>query len=165
MHDAAYEWVQRHVRPFGSVLDIGGRNINGTVRDLFSSAREYLALDILPGDGVDIVANAATWVPDRAFDVVVCCEVFEHTWEWPGICATAYRALTPKGFFIATMAGPGRAPHSGVDGLFRLLPEDYYANVDPDDLREVLVEVGFCDIDVDHTGLDVRCVAVKGDES
>lgn len=161
MHDAAYQWVQKYAYRYEVVLDIGGRNINGSVRDLFPAAREYVALDILPGDGVDIVANAATWVPDRAFDAVVCCEVFEHTHEWPEICTTAYWALKPKGVFIATMAGPGRAPHSAIDGEFRLHPGEYYGNVAPDDLRKVLTDVGFQGIEVDQAGLDVRCVAVK----
>lgn len=165
MHSEAYQWVQKYAwTPDGrecAVLDIGGRDINGSVRELFPSAKPYVSIDLEPGPGVDIVANAATWVPDRTFDIVLAVEVFEHTWQWPEICLTAYWALTLGGRFIATMAGPGRHPHSGHDGEFRLLPGEYYGNVDPADLRRVLTEVGFTGIEVDQSGLDVRAVAVK----
>src|SRR5688572_27389603 len=110
MHPEAFAWVRQHA-PAGpvSVLDVGGRNINGTVRDLFPSAAWYRSIDLLPGLGVDIVADAAVWTPDREYDVVVCCEVFEHTADWRLILDTILRALRPGGLAILTMAGPGRA--------------------------------------------------------
>lgn len=165
MHDQAHQWVAKHAPPdAASVLDIGGRNINGTVRDLFPGAA-YTAMDIRPGEGVDIIADAATWNPNTTsrFDVVVCTEVFEHTADWPAICATAFNALAWGGLFIATMAGPGRAPHSAVDGGFRLQPGEYYGNVNPDNLRVVLEDCGFVDITVDQQRrpADVRAVATK----
>jgi len=158
-------WVADHIKDLlispPAVLDLGGRDINGSVRPLFPHAHPYTVVDIHPGEGVDVVADAATWQPDRTYDVVVAAEVFEHTHVWPAICATAMRALRPGGRFLATMGGPGRQPHSGIDGLFRLLPGDYYANVAPDDLTRVLTSQGWTDITVDHTGLDVRAVATK----
>lgn len=164
MHDEAYAWVRAHALDGQlDVLDIGGRNINGSVRDLFPDAT-YTAMDIRPGDGVDIVADAATWHPgDRLWDVVVCTEVFEHTTDWKLICVTAFTSLRPDGRFIATMAGPGRPEHSAVDGGWRLHPGEYYGNVEPGDLRAVLEACGFTEIEVDQQfgPCDVRCVAVK----
>ena len=80
MHPEAYEWVRPHAtsEPV-EVLDIGGRNINGTSRDHFPHATRFTVIDIAEGPGVDVVADAATWTPDRSYDVVVCTEVFEHT--------------------------------------------------------------------------------------
>lgn len=163
MHQHAWNWVASHVpaEP-GHVLEIGGRNINGSVRDLFAAAESYTALDVMPGDGVDIVANAAVWVPDRAYDTVVCCEVFEHTDVWPEIVGTAYMALRDGGTFVATMAGPGRAPHSAFDGG-PLREHEYYGNIDPAELGKVLYAAGFTDVLVDElvdVG-DVRCVATR----
>lgn len=163
MHKQAYQWVADHAYPnVYAVLDIGGRDINGTVRALFPTARLYTSLDLHDGPAVDIVADAATWTPDRAYDVVVCAEVFEHTKVWPDICLTAYNALAPGGQFIATMAGPGRGPHSGIDGM-SLHPGEHYENVEPHDLREVLLACGFRDIVVDQqrSPADVRCTAVR----
>lgn len=161
MHREAHQWVaERAYRNVYAVLDIGGRDVNGTVRDLFPTARLYTSLDLVDGPAVDIVADAATWTPDRAYDVVVCCEVFEHTDAWPAICRTAYTALADGGQFIATMAGPGRGAHSAVDGR-ELRRGEHYANVEPDELRAVLEACGFRDIVVDQRRADVRCVAVR----
>lgn len=164
MHSEAYRWVADHApRDAATVLDIGGRNINGTVRSLFPFATVYTALDIAEGPEVDIVADAATWTPDREYEVVVCCEVFEHTDSWPDICLTAHKACAPGGMFVATMAGPGRPAHSAVDGGWKLYPGEYYGNVDPIELREVLEACGWRDVVVDqrHSPADVRAVAVK----
>jgi SAM-dependent methyltransferase len=165
VHDAAREWVAKHAttEPV-TVLDIGGRDVGGrwggSVRHMFPNATQYVVLDIAAGSDVDVVADAATWEPDRSFDVVVAVECFEHTHVWPEICATAMKALRPGGRLIATMAGPGRAPH-GALGAALFGPGEYYANVAPDDLRHVLENQGWVDITVDHTGLDVRAVATK----
>jgi SAM-dependent methyltransferase len=165
MHQQAREWVARYAtnEPV-HVLEIGGRNINGTIRDLFPAA-DYLTLDVMPGEGVDVVADAATWETDDRFDVVVCCEVFEHTAVWHSICHTAYAVLKPGGLFIATMAGPGRAAHSAFDGA-ALKSGEHYANIDPLDLHTVLKTAGFVDITIDQQDrpADVRATAVHGDE-
>ncbi len=166
MHLEAYAWVAKHATTDRvTVLDIGGRNINGTVRDLFPNAESYTALDIRAGDGVDIVANAATWAPTGTWDVVVCCEVFEHTDQWPAICLTAFKALRPGGVFIATMAGPGRAIHSGVDGGPFLYPGEQYGNVHGFALRRQLEACGFLDITVDEQvhSSDTRAAAVTSE--
>lgn len=163
MHAEALAWVTRYATTDEvSVLDLGGRDVNGTVRDLFPNATQYVVLDIVAASNVDIVADAATWVPDQQYDVVVCTETFEHTPEWRSICATAYRACRPGGLLIATMAGPERPGHSAVDGG-ALRPGEYYGNIDPEDLREILLDVGFRHIviDVQTSPSDVRTVATK----
>ncbi len=144
------------------MLDLGGRNVNGSVRPLFPAADPYRTVDIASGDGVDIVADAAEWTPDRVYEVVVCTEVFEHTPRWPEICGTACRALVPGGLFIATMAGPGRPKHSAVDGG-PLRAGEYYENVDPKQLYYTLIVRGFAHavVDQQRRPADVRCVAWK----
>lgn len=153
MHSAAREWVAAHALP-GDVLEIGSRNINGTVRDLFPG--DYTGLDISEGPGVDVVADVTEWTTRKRFDVVVCCEVLEHT-DAPIIDA-AHRLLRKGGTLILTAAGPGREPHSAVDGG-PLRPGEWYANIDPDELRVALS--GWSEVTVDVAGDDVRAVAVK----
>ncbi len=145
------------------MLDVGGRIIYGTARTAFPDTVSYDVLDIRPGAGVDIVADAATWKPVREYDVVVCCEVFEHTPVWPQICKTTFAALRPGGLAILTMAGPGRAEHSGVDGEHRLLDGEWYANIPPTVLGDVLAETGFTGVVVDYQPgpADTRAVATK----
>lgn len=164
MHTEAHAWVERYktTQPV-TVLDIGGRDINGSVRDLFPNAAVYTVLDIADGPNVDIVADASTWTPDRQYDVVVSAETFEHTETWPKICATAFEACKPGGVFIATMAGPGRPEHSAIDGGWTLHPGEYYGNVDPAALHAVLTDVGFVDVVVDQQSrpADVRSYCTK----
>lgn len=168
MHAEAYSWVRDHAPELaGHVLDIGGRNINGSARDaifLRPGLGTFTVLDILPGDGVDIVADASTWVPDRAYDLVICCEVFEHTYVWPDILDTILAALRPGGLAILTMAGPGRAPHSAFDGG-PMQPGEYYANVGPGELEVALKDAGFAGVTVDYQPgpADTRAVAFKPD--
>jgi SAM-dependent methyltransferase len=164
VHAEAFAWVEQYRTDAPvAVLDIGGRNINGTPRPLFPNATVYTVLDIAPGDGVDIVADAAKWEPDRSYDVVVCCEVFEHTDVWPAILRTAYCALKRGGVFITTMAGPGREVHSAVDGGPVLYDGEHYANVEAADLEAELKAAGFRDVVVHEqtTSCDVRAVAYR----
>jgi SAM-dependent methyltransferase len=167
VHDQAMQWIARHATEAKvSVLDLGGRDVNGSPKALFPNASEYTVVDILPGEGVDVVADAATYDTNGVhYDVVVCAETFEHTAVWPGICRAAYKALKPGGKFIVTTAGPGRPPHSAIDGLFRLHPGEHYANVPAAELARVLHETGFNDVIVDSqwspNPCDTRAVATR----
>jgi SAM-dependent methyltransferase len=158
-------WIAQHATSDPvTVLDLGGRDINGSPRRLFPAAARYTVLDIRPGDGVDIVADAATWDPGgETWDVVVCAETFEHTADWRPICRTAYMACAPGGRLIVTTAAPGRPPHSAVDGELRLLDGEHYANIRPAELERVLAEAGWADVvvDVQPSPADVRAVAAK----
>jgi methyltransferase family protein len=165
LHSEAWGWLTRHATTDPvSVLDLGGRVVNwDSPRVLFPNATSYTVLDILPGPGVDIVADAATWNPNgRRYDVAVAAELFEHAPEWPAICRTAFAALAPGGQFIVTTAAPGRPPHSGVDGMALRFGE-FYANVPPAALQAALEDAGFVDIEVDvqPSPSDVRAVATR----
>lgn len=158
MHRAAHDWVASCItRQFRSVVEHGGRNINGSVRHLFPGAA-YTSVDIEPGDGVDVVADAAEWRPAEPVDCVVCCEVYEHTAAWPELIYAAFDSLTDGGVLICTAAGPNRQEHSAVDGG-HLRPGEWYANIDPGALEAALKAFSSCTIDV--SGPDVRAVAVK----
>jgi 2-polyprenyl-3-methyl-5-hydroxy-6-metoxy-1,4-benzoquinol methylase len=157
-------WIARHATEDAvTVLDLGGRDLNGSPKHLFPNATKYYVLDILPGDDVDVVADAANWQPDEQYDYVLSAECFEHTASWPAICRTAHKALKPGGAFIVTTAGPGRPPHSAIDGLFHLHPGEHYANVPAFELERVLRETGFRDIVVDSqpSPADTRAVATR----
>lgn len=158
MHGAAFLWVLDHAPDSpGHVLDIGGRDVNGSPRAAIPGAMSWTTLDIAPGPGVDIVTDASTWTPDRTYDLVLCLEVFEHTDTWPDILKTIRTALSPSGYAILTMAGPGRAPHSAIDGQ-AVRPGEHYANVHPDVLADKAGLAGFAHVHVDVLGADVRAV-------
>jgi SAM-dependent methyltransferase len=159
------EWVAAHAttEPV-TVLDIGGRDINGSPRDLFPNAAEYTVLDIAASGNVDIVADAATWTPDREYDVIVCTEVLEHTPDWVSILNTAHKACRDGGRLIVTCAGPGRPEHSGIDGRARLQAGEWYQNIDPERLRDALEAIGWQQVTAEfrRSPNDTRATAVKG---
>jgi len=68
--------------PGGRVLEIGSRDRSGVVRrGLVPSHLEYLGLDIMPGDNVDIVADVhelTKAVPAHSVEAVLGYSVFEH---------------------------------------------------------------------------------------
>lgn len=142
MHPEARRWVEvQAIRygPFHSVLEVGSRYINGGVRDLFNG--NYLGVDIAEGPGVDVVADAADWLPNGKYSLVVCCEVLEHAEEWPRIVERCLSVLAPSGWFMFTMAGEGRAPHSAVDGG-AVRAGEYYANITESALSDALSAAG-----------------------
>lgn len=161
MHDEAMQYVTKAVEGLtpGSVLDLGGRNVNGTPRHLFPDTR-YVSVDIRPGNCVDIVSDCADLYLDETFDLVVSTELLEHTRRACEIVATASRHLNPGGMFVATMAGPGRGAH-GASGEPQPPPGEFYRNVEPADLERWLEAAGFNSWDIDQSGHDLRCTASR----
>lgn len=162
MHDAVLNWIgQFRSLDDLAVLDIGGRDLNGSPRMLFPNAAPYHVLDLRPGPNVDFVGNAATWRPEHLYDLVICTEVFEHTPDWEPILWTAWAALRPGGWLLFTCAGPGRLPHSGIEAVPGLIDGEHYANVSPGEIEAVLRGDGWTEIETHLLGTDTQGKAVK----
>ncbi len=166
MHEAVLAWVgQFRTDEDLRVLDIGGRDLNGNTRGLFPNASPYHVLDLREGKGVDYIADAATWDFRSAglgpYDLVLCTETFEHAEKWREIIATAWAVLRPGGWLVFTCAGPGRPPHSGVEAVWGLIGDEWYANVSADEIRGELLDQGWVKIEAHQLGLDTRGCAVK----
>lgn len=170
MHKAASDFVfqsfhqWRGDRTGLNVLEIGALNINGSVRDFlrpFSS--EYVGIDVQDGPNVDVVASGHEYCHAGYFDLVVSCEVFEHTPLWQDIVRNAHANLKEGGILIATMAGEGRAPHSGVHGNAPYEWE-HYANIGEWQLGQLLRDT-FARYETSYVGKDhhpdLRCWAIK----
>lgn len=138
MHLAAREFVnQFSTKSPITVVEIGSRYINGTIKDLFPNAR-WTGIDLYPGRLVDWVGSAMDFTPEEPVDMVICCEVLEHAKEWRGIIARASTWLKTGGSLLMTCAGPGRKPHSAIDGK-RLRIDEYYKNLSVEDISESLI--------------------------
>lgn len=152
MHAQAYSALGRMIRESGAdtagrwnVLDMGGYDVNSTAQGLdirgYFPAAAWTALDLRPGPGVDIVADAAEqpWPHAPDFDVAVSTELLEHAEHWPAIAENLAAAVTGGRLQLAfvTCAGPGRGAHGQAGGPVPL-PGEWYATVDPEDLRAVL---------------------------
>jgi len=161
MHETARAFIATQAAahgPFSSVLEIGSRNVNGSIREYFAGA-DYLGVDLRAGDGVDVIGDTADlWTTDERFDAIVCAEVFEHEPRWPSIVNKIATWLAPQGVVFLTMASTGREPHSGIDGG-PVHPGELYQNITPGELRLVLESRGFqCDLDTSTPG-DLYAVA------
>jgi SAM-dependent methyltransferase len=124
----------------------------------------YVGVDLLPGQGVDVVADAREWRPPSwlRFDLVLCTEVLEHTPEPWRICETAFEILKPGGAFVMTCAGMKRKPHSGIDGG-ALREGEHYENVDPELLADWLYGFSAELINPSTDWTDLYTIAVKGE--
>ena len=152
-------WIETKHRESYSVLEFGSLDINGSVRSVLqSSGQTYTGIDITWGPGVDIVADASVFRDITKYDIVVCCEVFEHTPAWREIIDNAYDFLVDSGLFIATMAGEGRRPHSAIDEN-PIRDWEYYANVGAWELNRKMRT--FSSHAVDYDAADLRCWGVK----
>jgi hypothetical protein len=158
MHHAVLEWVQRWV-PSGpcSVLDCGGRDINGSPSYLFENATLEV-VDLVQGPGVTWVGDILDYGNAQPFDVGLYLEVAEHTPDWPLHIKHIRDLLNKKtGLFIFTAATHGRPAHSASDGG-QLQPDEYYNNIDPDLLAQLLDRT-FSKHVIDVQGDDVRAAA------
>jgi len=162
MHAAAFEFVGRHaIREPISVIEIGSRDLNGSVRPHFPAAN-WVGIDVIAGPAVDVVIDAMVYKPAHQVDLVICCEVFEHEPRWKDIIARAFTWLKPGGQIIITCGGIGREPHSAIDGA-KLRPGEWYQNISEQRLRMNLEFAGFYGIITEDNAhaLDTYAVAYK----
>jgi len=165
MHNEALRWLQSQVNSDPSLkgrygIDIGGRNINGGIKNLFDPAG-WVALDHIAGSGVDIVADLRTFYPDKKWGLVTCTEVAEHLEgdDLPLLISTLWRCCAKDGAVLFTAAMDPRKPHNSV-GVLGVPENEPYCNVDPEKLETAManhfdkVEMSF---DFKHG--DVYCIA------
>ncbi|MEM4407777.1 MAG: class I SAM-dependent methyltransferase [Candidatus Caldarchaeum sp.] len=120
MTEEEYRFVQAVAKPFpGSrVLEVGSRNINGTIRPIFQGC-EYLGIDLYPGEGVDLVMDAEKMAfPDGFFDGVVSTSTLEHVARIWMACEEMQRVLKRGGWIIVTCCGIAFPQHD--------YPQDYW---------------------------------------
>lgn len=156
-------WTRHYIRlsaRFDRILEIGGVQINGGVRDLFPDAHRYWSIDPEPGAGVDQVARARDYHAPTDYDLVISTEVLEHVEQPAEVIACAWRALRHGGTLILTCASTGRKPH-GARGAEHPAPGEWYRNVSPEELRDLLYAWEIVDLDYLPTPGDARCVARK----
>jgi hypothetical protein len=149
MHQEAYEGfaymlsaslVPRMELVYG--LDVGGRNVNGSVRELLPGV-QWAGMDIADGPDVDIVGDASRddWDFSQIYDIVIATELFEHTPNWRAIIKNMASWLDPAGpqLFIATCASVNRRAH-GASGEMWPPEGEWYQNVTKDELESELIK-------------------------
>jgi SAM-dependent methyltransferase len=114
--------VERYGLVDKEVLEIGSLNVNGSVRLLFSG--DYVGIDRVEGDGVDIVTDDLSSVGNASFDVVVSTSALEHDPAFWTTLAHVGRILRPGGHLILTTVSWGFFEHDKPD-FYRFLPDVY----------------------------------------
>ncbi len=136
-----------------TVVDIGSRDINGTYKTLFPDA-EYIGVDIVPGENVDVIMGSKEWDELEDIDIVISGQTLEHVEDRPKFMADIYDILKPGGLIciIAPSAGPSHEP-------------PWYGNVSEEDMIDLVSEAGFsiqsCTINPIEPWKDCYCIAIK----
>lgn len=65
------------------VLEVGSRIVSGSMRGYMESLhpKEYVGIDIVPGEGVDLLVNIhdiANHFGEDKFDIIMCSDTLEH---------------------------------------------------------------------------------------
>lgn len=109
-----------HVRG-RSVLEVGSRDVNGSLRPFIEAMGpwRYLGVDIEAGPRVDRVLDAE--IPGLCgavagpFDLVVCTEVLEHVRDWREAVVNLKECVRPGGRLLITTRSLG-FPRHGYPG-------------------------------------------------
>ncbi len=105
-----------------TVLEVGSQDVNGSVRELFTSGAKtssYLGIDMQEGRGVDLVTTPIELLNTaKAYDAIVCLEVLEHDSRFWETIKAITSLLKPGGYFFVSVPTYG-FPYHGY-------PKDYY---------------------------------------
>lgn len=106
------------------VLEVGSRDLNGSLRPLLASwgPAEYVGVDMVQGPGVDqlcsVDALVETFGAER-FDVVVATELLEHVLDWRAGISAMKRVLAPGGVLLVTTRSKGFPYHGAPADFWR----------------------------------------------
>ena len=120
MHDSVQEFAVRLLNidqiTDQRVLEVGSRDVNGSVRSYVESLKPqtYLGVDIEEGPCVDKIVDCeelTIMVGHNAWDLVICTEVLEHVRDWRRCLNEMSKALTDNGVLLLTTRSPGFPYH------------------------------------------------------
>eukprot|EP00927_Polykrikos_kofoidii_P051032 TRINITY_DN44847_c0_g1_i1.p1 TRINITY_DN44847_c0_g1~~TRINITY_DN44847_c0_g1_i1.p1 ORF type:complete len:251 (-),score=19.60 TRINITY_DN44847_c0_g1_i1:121-873(-) len=116
-HVAMESFVEKHAMPGMRVLDIGGREVNGGAREMFTRRGcAFLTFDVSPHPSVDVVGAPGEPLPfpDATFDVIVSTSTLEHDpMFWMTVREMA-RVVRVGGLIYAN--APSNGPYHGWPG-------------------------------------------------
>jgi SAM-dependent methyltransferase len=112
------------------ILEMGSRNVNGTVRPIVMKfkPKEYIGIDIVPGSCVDIVLPAEKSVEyfgKESFDVVISTEMLEHVSDWREVVWNMKEVLKKEGTLFITTRSYGFGLHDYPADYWRFEVEDF----------------------------------------
>jgi len=120
-----------------AVLEVGSRDVNGSVRPYVESLspKSYVGVDIEAGPRVDEVVDSARLIErfgPESFDVVITTEMLEHVRDWRAVMANLKGVLRPGGLLLMTTRSIGFRYHA--------YPHDYW-RYEAADMRTILSDL------------------------
>jgi len=112
------------------VLEVGSRNINGSVRPYIMSLKPktYIGIDMMDGIDVDIAMNADRVLEvfgEKSVDVLISTEMMEHVLNWREIVLIMKKAVKPEGILLVTTRSKGFPKHDYPCDYWRYEIEDF----------------------------------------
>jgi SAM-dependent methyltransferase len=128
-------------RPAGRILEVGSRARSGNIRKgMFRNYREYVGLDIIEGENVDVVGDIhqlSRYFGEESFDFVYSISTFEHlAMPWKAVLEINKVMLTGGLLCIATH--PTWPPHERPWDFWRFSEEGFQVLLNPVTGFEVL---------------------------
>lgn len=129
MHDTAYEigrlFFERYIGAGpATVVDLGSRDVNGTLRDFSGPNIQYIGLDIESGPSVDVQIADSTNLPiaSASVDAIIASSMFEHDAIFWMTFLEMVRILKPKGFLYVSAPSNGEV-HRYPRDCWRFYPD------------------------------------------
>lgn len=132
MHYSAYQtgklFFETYVSKMSAprVVEIGSQNVNGALREVQSSnVQEYVGIDFVSGDGVDVVLTDPYKypLPSESFDVLVTSSCFEHSEMFWLSYIEGMRLLKPNGLMYINVPSAWMSYHRYPVDCWRFWPD------------------------------------------
>jgi hypothetical protein len=138
------------------VIELGSRNVNGSIRPYIekSNPASYIGVDFIPGQGVDIVSDVSTYVPEKVADIVISTEMLEHTEDFLSAVNTIKKSCKTDGLIIISTRSPG-FPYHGY-------PYDYW-RYSEQNIRDLFCDCKILNLIIDWQFPGIIMMAKKTD--
>lgn len=125
----------------GKILEVGSRDVNGSIRPIFENLRgvSYLGVDLVEGERVDQVIDVCkldTVFEPASFDAVLTTEMLEHCYDWKAGIIQMVRVIKPGGLLLLTTRSPGFELHGYPYDFWRFSSQDLETILKP--ISEIL---------------------------
>lgn len=111
MNDAIIEYTQKYIKKTDiqgkTVLEVGSRDINGSIRSYIESLKPeiYIGIDKKSGKDVDVTVDI-TKKFNAHFEVVICLNTLEHIRDWKTAINKMKGILRPNGLIYICVPTP-----------------------------------------------------------
>jgi len=106
------------------IVEIGSQDVNGSLRSLVPPNFDYVGVDFVEGNGVDMVLTDPYVLPfeSESVDIILSSSCFEHSEMFWIVFLEILRVLKPKGLFYLNVPSNGLFHRYPVD-CWRFYPD------------------------------------------